>query len=148
MVIDDFENFIIAINNGGYHSEDVIFTGWLYKLNTLEFNNVNRSQYGRGTVFKQEIVEYLGNNCYIPTGGKCFIKRNIYLTGKDYAEEFLTFIRTEQRRSNVMISASIQPFFRKYNISIDLYDGFRVYPRKITERNIALKLHKSHFHLI
>ena len=54
---NDFETFVNAIGNGGYDSEVVIFTGWLYKLNTPEFNEVNRSQYGRGTIFKPEIVE-------------------------------------------------------------------------------------------
>ena len=29
--VDDFETYINAIDNGGYDSEDVIFTGWLYK---------------------------------------------------------------------------------------------------------------------
>ena len=64
--VDDFENYINAIDNSGYDSEDVIFTGWLYKLNTPEFKKVNRYQYGRGTDFKQDIVENIGNNCYIP----------------------------------------------------------------------------------
>ena len=27
--VDDFESYINAIDNGGYDSEDVIFTGWL-----------------------------------------------------------------------------------------------------------------------
>ena len=53
----DFESYINAIDNSGYDSEDVIFTGWLYRLNTPEFKKVNRSQYGRGTDFKQDIVE-------------------------------------------------------------------------------------------
>ena len=70
--VDDFENYINAIDSCGYDSEDVIFTGWLYKLNTPEFEKVNRSQYGGGTEFKQDIVEYIGNNCYIPTSGNCF----------------------------------------------------------------------------
>ena len=91
--VDDFESYINAIDNSGYDSEVVIFTGWLYKLNTLEFKKVNRSQYGRGTDFKQDIVEYIGNNCYIPTSGNCFIKCINYFTKKDYTEEFLTFIR-------------------------------------------------------
>ena len=47
-----------------------------------------------------------------------------------------------------MTSAGIQPFYRKYNMNIGCYDGFRVYPRNITERNIASKLHKNHFCLI
>ena len=55
--VDDFESYINVIDNSGYDSEDVIFTGWLYKLNTPGFRKVNRSQYGRGTDFKQDIVE-------------------------------------------------------------------------------------------
>ena len=106
--VDDFECYINAIDNSGYDSEDVIFTGWLYKLNTPDFKKVNRSQYGRGTDFKQDIVEYIGNNCYIPTSGNCFIKCIKYFPEKDYTEDFLTFIRTEQRRSNVMTSARDQ----------------------------------------
>ena len=35
---------------------------------------VNGSQHGRGKSFKQDIVENLGNNCYIPTTGTCFYK--------------------------------------------------------------------------
>ena len=146
--VDDFERYINAIDNRGYDSEDVIFTGWLYKLNTPEFKKVNRSQYGEGTDFKQDIVEYIGNNCYIPTSGNCFIKCINYFTQKDYTEEFLTFIRTKQRRSNVMTSARVQPFCRKHNINIGCYDGIRVCPRKITQKHIALKIHNNHFCLI
>ena len=135
--VDDFESYINAIDNIGYDSDDFIFTGWLYKINTPEFKKVNRSQYGRGTDFKQDIVEYIGNNCYIPTSGNCFIKCINYVIKKEYTEEFLTFIRTERRRSNVMTSARIQPFCRKYNINIDCYDGFRVCPKNITQRNTA-----------
>ena len=136
------------MDNSGYDSDEVIFTGWLFKLNTPEFKNVNRSQYGGGTDFKQDIVEYIGNNCYIPTSGNCFIKCINYFTEKDYTEEFLTFIRTEQGRSNVMTSARIQLFFRKYNINICCYNGFGVCPRNITQKNTALKVHKNYFCLI
>ena len=61
----------------------MFFTGWLYKLNTPEFSKVNRSQFGKGTNFKQVIVEFIGNNCYIPTRGNCFITCVIYFTDKD-----------------------------------------------------------------
>ena len=50
--IDDLETYINATDNGGYDSDNVIFTGWLYRLNTPEFIKVSRSQYGRGTAFK------------------------------------------------------------------------------------------------
>ena len=110
--LDDFETYINAIDIG-YDSEDVIFTRRLYKLNTTEFNKVKRSQFGRGTDFNQDIVDYIGNNCYITKRGNCFIKCINCLTGKDYMKDFSTIIRTEQRRSNVMTSARNQPFCRK-----------------------------------
>ena len=47
-----------------------------------------------------------------------------------------------------MTSARIQPFCRKYNINISYYDGFRVCPRYITEKNVALKIHNNHSCLI
>ena len=93
----------------------------------------------------QEIVEYDGRNCYIPSSGMCFIKCIIYYTKKDYKEEFLTFIRTEQRRSNVVTSARIQPFCRKHNINIGCFDGTRINPRNLTQRNTAIKIHNNHF---
>ena len=120
----------------------------MYKLDTPEFKKVNRSQYGRGTDFKQDVVEYIGKNCYIPTSGNCFIKCINYFTKKDYTEQILHFIRTEQRRSIVMTSARVQPFCRKHNINRGCYDGFRICPRNITQRNIALKIHNNHFCLL
>ena len=80
--VDDFETYINSIDKGAYDSENVIFTGWLYKLNTLEFKKVNRSQYARGIDFKQDIVQFLGNNCYIPTSGNHFIKCISFFTKK------------------------------------------------------------------
>ena len=35
--VDDFETYINDTDNSIYDSDDVIFTGWLYKLNTPEF---------------------------------------------------------------------------------------------------------------
>ena len=86
--IDDFETFINAIERCGHDSDDVVFTGWLYKLNTPEFKKINRSQYGRGTDFEQDIVEYIGNNCNFPTSGNCFIKCFKYFSNKDHTQEF------------------------------------------------------------
>ena len=94
--VDEFETSIDAIDISGYESDVVIFTGWLFKLNTPEFDKVNRCQNGEGTYFKQDIVEDTGNNCYVLTSGNCFIKCNNRLTGKDYTD-FLTFILTQPR---------------------------------------------------
>ena len=142
--MDDFERYINAIDID-YDSDDAIFTGYVYKLNTPQFKVVKRSAYGKGTNHMQEIVEYYGRNCYIPTSGRCFIKCINHFTKQDYTEEFLTFIRSEQRRSNVMTSARVGSFCRKYNINIGCFDGTRINPRNITQRNTALKIHNNHF---
>ena len=145
--MDDFESYKNAIDID-YDSEDVTFTGFVYKLITPQFNVVKRSAYAKGTNYMQEIVEYHRKNCYIPTSGHCFKKCINYFTKKDYTEEFLTSIRTEKYRSGVMTSARIQPFCRKHNINIDCFGGLRLSPRIITERDTALKIHKNHFCLI
>ena len=145
--MDDFEKYINTIDVD-YDSEDVIFTGYVHKLDTPQFNVVERSAYGKGTKYMQEIVEYHGRNCYIPSSEICFIKCINYFTIKDYTEDFLTFIRTEQGRSNVMTSARIQPFCKKYNINIGCFDGTRVNPRNLTQRNISLFIYNNHFCLI
>ena len=83
----DFDIYNNAIDSD-YDSEETIFTGWLYKVNTPEFKRVNRSQYGRVTDFKQNVVEHVGSNCFIPTSGTCFIKCMNHLIGKDCLNEF------------------------------------------------------------
>ena len=96
----------------------------------------------------QENVEYQGQNCYLPTSGICFIKCINDFTKKDYTEELLTFIRTEQKRSNVMISAINQPLCGNYNINIGCFDGTRIIPRNIIQRDTTLKMHNNQFCLI
>ena len=93
--VDDFEFYTNAIDVD-YDPENVISTGWLYIVDTLDINKVNRSQYVKSTNVKQDIVEYTSNNCYIPRSGNCFIKYFNHLSGKDFIEDFFTFIRNEQ----------------------------------------------------
>ena len=143
--MDDFESYINAIDVD-YDSEDVTLTGYVSKLNTPQFNVVKRSAYAKGTNYMQEVVAYHGQNCFIPTSSHCFIKCIKYFTNKDYTEEFLTFIRTERRRSNVMTSARMQPFCTKYNINIGCVDGI-IIPRNLTQRNISLFIYNNHFRL-
>ena len=73
----DFENYINS-NDQDYDSDDGIFNGYIYKINTPIFNKVKRSQYGNGCDFKHGFVEYRGNNCFIPTKGYCFVKCIIF----------------------------------------------------------------------
>ena len=144
--MDNFEAYINSIDRD-YDSEDALFNGHIYKLDTPQFNKVNRSQYGNGCDFKHEFIEYQGNNCFIPTKGYCFIKCNKFLTGQGYKQQYLVFVRSEQTRTNIMTKARIQPFRRSNNININ-FDGERVFPRSVTERNIALYLYNDHFCLI
>ena len=145
--MDDFESYINAIDND-YDSEDVTFTCYVDKLNTLQFKVVKRFAYAKGTNYRKDIVEYCGQNCYTPTSGMCFIKCINYFTQKDYTEDVFTFIRSEKNRSGVMTYARVQPFCRKDNFDIGYFIGNEIWRRTITQRYIALKIHDKHFCLI
>ena len=94
------------------------------------------------------IIEYRGNNCFIPTKGYYFVKCINYLTGQDYKQEYLDFIRNEKRRTNIMTMARIQPCLQKLGIDLGYCNGERVFPRTVTIRDIALYLYNNHFCLI
>ena len=145
--MDDYEAYINSIDQD-YDSDDAIFNGYIYKIDSPIFNKVNRSRYGNGCSFDKIIIEYKGNNCYIPTKGYCFIKCINFLTGHDYKEKYLDFIRNEKRRSNIMTQARIQPCLKKLNIDLGYYNGERIYPCTIRNRQSALYLYDNHFCLI
>ena len=44
-----------------------------------------------------------------------------------------------------MTTPRIQPICKKHNLNIGSYDGFRVCPRILTERKIALSMYKNYF---
>ena len=145
--ISDYEAYINSIDEV-YDAEHAISNGYIYKINTRQFNLVNRSQYGNGCDFKHEIIEYRSNNCFIPTKGYSFVKYTTFLTGEDYKQQYLDFIRNEKRRSNIMTKARIQPFCRANNINPGYYNEDRVFPRSVTNRDSALFLYKNHFCVI
>ena len=82
---------------------------------TPEFKKVFKFQYDRGTDFKQDLGEYVGNNCCIPTSGSCFRKCINYLTGNDYTKKIRNFFRDEKDGGWVMKTARIQPFCENHN---------------------------------
>ena len=60
--IDDYGAYINAIDHD-YESEDSISIAYIYKINTPQFNVVNRSQYSNCCdYFKYEFIEYRGEN--------------------------------------------------------------------------------------
>ena len=115
--MDDFESYVNKIDDG-YDADDTIFKGYIYKIDTPQFNKVKRNQYGNGCSFDKIIIEYRGNNCFIPTKGYCFFKCINFLTVQDYKQQYLEFIRNEKRRSNIMTKARIQPIIRANNINL------------------------------
>ena len=142
--MNDFESYISTIDEG-YDAEDAIFNGYIYKINTPQFNKVNGSQYGKGCDFKHEIIEHRGNSCFIPTKDFCFVKFVNFLTAEDDKQQYLDFIRNGKRRSNIMTRAKIQPFCRANNINLGYFDGERVFPRSVTDRNNALYSYNIQF---
>ena len=94
--MDDFGSYINAIDVE-YDREVVIFTGYVYKLFTLQVNVVKRSDYAIGTNFMQEIVEYHGQNVYIPTSGMCFIKCINHFSKNDYTKKFRVSLKMRNR---------------------------------------------------
>ena len=89
--MDDFESCFNSTDQD-FDSEDALFNGSVDKINTPQFNKVKRSQYANGCDFKHEVIEYRGNNCFIPTKGFCFVKCVNFLLGEDYKQQYLDFI--------------------------------------------------------
>ena len=56
--MDDFESYINAIDVD-YDSKDVTFTGYIYKLNTPQFNVVKRRTYGKGTIICKKLLNIM-----------------------------------------------------------------------------------------
>ena len=117
----------------------------MYKLNTHQNNRVKRSVFGRSTDFEQDVIEYIGNFCYIPIKCHCFKKCIHHLTGRYYTEEMLTLIQIEQRQSIVSTTSRFQTFCKNHNINIGCDCGFRVCPKNNKEIIVALYMYKNHF---
>ena len=145
--INDNEHYITATDEG-YDAEEAIFNGYVYKIKTLLFNLVNRSQFGSGCDFKHGITEYRGVNCYIPTKRYCFIKCANFLTGTGYNQQNLEFIRNEKRRSEIMTMGRIQPCSKNLGIELGYNNGIEIYPRTICTKDVGLYLYSNHFCLV
>ena len=60
--ITEIETYTNATDQD-YESKDATFNGYIYKLNTPQFNLVKRSQYGNSCNFKQKYFGYRGKKC-------------------------------------------------------------------------------------
>ena len=114
--VDDYEKDNNSIDEW-YDSQDAVFRGWIYKINTLQFRRVRRPPFGNGCDFKHAILENCGNICFIPTKGYCFIKCNKFLTGSDYKKWL--FIWSEDRSSNIITRALNQSNIKRWGINLE-----------------------------
>ena len=82
------------------------YTGNIYRY-FRNFKGVNRSEHGRGANEFNTILEYEGENFYIPSGNACFLKCVKYIFNKDFSMEYFEFIQSYKRRTNVMTRCRI-----------------------------------------
>ena len=71
------------------------------------FKRVTRSDHGRGANEINNILEYEGENCYIPSGSGCFLKCFNYIFNKDFSIEYFEYKQSCKRRTNVMTQCRI-----------------------------------------
>ena len=71
----------------------IYYTGNIYRY-FRNFKRVTRSEHGRGANESNNIQEYEGENCYIPSGNGCFLKCINYIFEKDFSTEYFEFIQS------------------------------------------------------
>ena len=146
---DAFIERIEKINEKYDESIPITFTGIVIKY-TKSFNKIRRSYYGTGCDSFKKIVEYGGVLCYIPEENECFRKCLELIYKKDFTEKYHDFIKNSKTTKNIMTSAKIQPFCKKYGIDLGVYNINQqdIPPRYVTERRLCLIIHENHFCVI
>ena len=127
----------------------IYYTGNIYRY-FRNFKRVNRSDHGRGANEFNNIEEYEGKNCYIPSGNGCFLKCINYIFDKDFSTEYFEFIKSYKRRPNVMARCRIPEFCKRYKIDIGIYDlnSKRILPWTVKQKNICVHIHRNHYCVI
>ena len=95
----------------------MLFSGYMIEYTTV-FNQIKRSKDGKVCDAFNNILEYKGQLCYIPTGNAFFKKSLEYIYKRDFSNEYKEFMLDSDRRKNIMTSTKIQPFCRIYNINL------------------------------
>ena len=83
---DELAKFIEKILDKHDDHPSIYYTGNIYRY-FRNFKRINRSEHGRGANEFNNIQEYEGENCYIPSGNGCFLKCNNYIFEKDFSTE-------------------------------------------------------------
>ena len=146
---DELAKFIDKILDKCDHHPSIYYTGNIYRY-FRNFKRVTRSEHGRGANEFNDIQEYDGGNCYIPSGNGCFLKCINYIFDKDFSMQYLEFIQLYKRRTNVITRCRIPEFYTRYKIDIGIYDlnSKRILPRNFKQKNICVHIHKNHYCVI
>ena len=118
---DELAKFIDKILDKYDDHPSIYYTGNIYRY-FRSFKRVNRSDHGGGADEFNDILEYKGERCYIPSGNGCFLKCINYIFDKDFSTEYFEFIKSYKRRPNVMARCRIPEFCKRYKIDIGIYD--------------------------
>ena len=146
---EQLDKRIEKINDKYDETLNITFTGELIRY-TKTFNKLQRSDYGTGCDVFKKIVEYRENLCYIPEENECFRKCLEYKYKKNFSQQNCEFIKESLRNKNITTSAKIQPFCKKQNTNLGVYNPKQqeILPRWVTERRICLFIPKNHFCVI
>ena len=109
-----------------------------------------RSEHERGANEFSIILEFEGENCYIPSSKACFLKCIIYIFKKDFSTEYFEFIQSYKRRTNVMTRCRIPEFYGRYKMESGKYDvnSKKTLPRSVEQRDVRVYIHKNHYCVI
>ena len=127
----------------------IYYTGNIHRY-FRNFKRVNRSNHGRGANEFNDIEEYEGERCYIPSGNGCFLKCINFIFDKDFSTEYFEIIKSYKRRPNVMARCRIPEFCKRYKLDIGIYDlnSKRILPWTVKQKNICVHIHRNHYCVI
>ena len=136
---DVLAEFIDKILDKYEDHPSIYYTGNIYRY-FKNFKRVNRSNHGRGANEFNDILEYEGDRCYIPSGNGCFLKCINYIFDKDLSTEYFEFIKSYKRRKNVMTQCRIPQFCKRYKIDVGIYNlnSKRILPQTVKQKNICV----------
>ena len=146
---DELAKFIDKILDKYDDHPSIYYTGNIDRY-FRNYKRINRSEHGRGANEFNNIEEYNGKNCYIPSGNGCFLKCINYIFDKDFSIEYFEFIKSYKRRPNVMSRCRIPEFCKRYKIDIGIYDlnSKRILPWTVKQKNICVHIHRNHYCVI
>ena len=93
---------------------EVLFSGYMRNF-TMVFNQIKGSKYGKGCGAVNNILEYEGQLCFIPSGDACFKKCSEFFK-KDFSKGYKEFVLGSDRCKITTKLAKVQPFCMEHGL--------------------------------